>query len=311
MASYQSNFTGPQIDDVITTCREQAKNSDKSNLDLIRDLGIWVQQITDNQEQINILCTKPENIDALSSLLDNKLSLSGTNNDKLFTGQIQKNIDCSNNEALTNALIKINAGGRGPGAYAPFFVGGVSDSAQDTDTSKAISAGIHSTNNGHKFVWYYHNKDNNTELASITTLGQVFGAVWNDYAEYRICSESEPGRVVCECGDGTLKKSSCRLQPGAEIISDTFGFAIGKTSICDTPIAVAGRVLAYPYEKIKKFKPGDAVCAGPNGTVSKMTRREIRKYPERIIGTVSEIPSYKTWGEHNIEVNGRIWIRIK
>jgi hypothetical protein len=70
-------------------------------------------------------------------------------------------------------------------------------------------------------------------------------------------------------------------------------------------------VLAYPYEQRNHYKPGDAVCAGPNGTVSKMTRREIKKYPERIIGTVSEIPTYETWGEYDTKVNGRIWIRIK
>jgi hypothetical protein len=42
----------------------------------------------------------------------------------------------------------------------------------------------------------------------------------------------EPGRVVCECGDGTLVLANERLQPGAEIISDTYGFAIGKTDMC-------------------------------------------------------------------------------
>ena len=34
-------------------------------------------------------------------------------------------------------------------------------------------------------------------------------------------------------------------------------------------------------------------------------------YPDRMIGTVSAIPQYKTWGENNVEVNNRIWIRIK
>jgi hypothetical protein len=43
----------------------------------------------------------------------------------------------------------------------------------------------------------------------------------------------------------------------------------------------------------------------------KMTREEIKEYPDRIIGLVSEIPEYKTWGEGNIPVNGRIWIKIK
>lgn len=148
---------------------------------------------------------------------------------------------------------------------------------------------------------------------SVYTSGNVlFGAAWNDYAEYRETPEYiEPGRVVCENGNDTLSLSEHRLQPGAEIVSDTFGFAIGKTEQCQTPITVSGRVLAYSYEDRNTYKPGDAVCAGPEGTVSKMTREEIREYPERIIGTVSAVPEYETWGQNNVPVNGRIWIRIK
>jgi hypothetical protein len=148
---------------------------------------------------------------------------------------------------------------------------------------------------------------------SVYTSGNVlFGAAWNDYAEYRETPEYiEPGHVVCENGNDTLSLSEHRLQPGAEIVSDTFGFAIGKTEQCQTPITVSGRVLAYPYEDRNTYKPGDAVCAGPKGTVSKMTREEIREYPERIIGTVSAVPEYETWGQNNVPVNGRIWIRIK
>ena len=141
---------------------------------------------------------------------------------------------------------------------------------------------------------------------------KVYGAVWNDYAEYREGTEEfEAGRVVCENGDDTLSLATERLQPGANIVSDTFGFAIGETETAKTPLAVSGRVLAYPYEDRESYKPGDAVCAAPNGTVSKMTREEIREYPERIIGTVSAIPTYETWGENNVLVNGRIWIKIK
>lgn len=141
--------------------------------------------------------------------------------------------------------------------------------------------------------------------------GVLYGAAWNDYAEYRVATDTEPGRVVCENGDDTLSRSYERLQPGAAIISDTFGFAIGETEEARTPIAVSGRVLAYPYEDRDSYSPGDAVCAGPDGTVSKMTREEIKEYPERIIGTVSAIPNYEVWGENQIHVNGRIWIRIK
>ena len=141
--------------------------------------------------------------------------------------------------------------------------------------------------------------------------GVLFGAAWNDYAEFRQSNELEAGRVVCETGKGDLILSTERLQPGAEIISDTFGFAIGETDKCKTPIAASGRVLAYTFEDRYEFKAGDAVCAAPGGTVSKMTRDEIINYPDRIIGTVSEIPEYDTWGQNNIKVNDRIWIRIR
>lgn len=142
--------------------------------------------------------------------------------------------------------------------------------------------------------------------------GVLFGAAWNDYAEYRKTKNYiEAGRVVCETGQGDLVLATERLQPGAEIVSDTFGFAIGETNECKTPIAVSGRVLAYPYEDKNSYCAGDAVCPGPNGTVSKMTREEIINYPDRIIGTVSEIPNYEVWGQNDVKVNNRIWIRIR
>lgn len=140
----------------------------------------------------------------------------------------------------------------------------------------------------------------------------LYGAAWNDYAEYREVDETiEPGRVVVETGKGNLILATERLQPGAEVISDTYGFCIGETKNSKTPIAVTGRVLVYTLEDRNSFAAGDPVCAGPNGTVSRMTRDEVREYPDRIIGTVSEIPSYDTWGAGNVKVNNRIWIRIK
>lgn len=140
----------------------------------------------------------------------------------------------------------------------------------------------------------------------------LYGAAWNDYAEYREVNETiEPGRVVVETGKGDLVLATERLQPGAEVISDTYGFCIGETKNSKTPIAVTGRVLVYTLEDRNSFAAGDPVCAGPNGTVSRMTRDEVREYPDRIIGTVSEIPSYDTWGAGNVKINNRIWIRIK
>lgn len=78
-----------------------------------------------------------------------------------------------------------------------------------------------------------------------------------------------------------------------------------------TPIAVAGRVLAYCEGDRNSYHAGDTVCAGPKGKIVKMTREEIKEYPDRIIGHVSEIPNYEFWGDNNVKVNNRIWIKIK
>ena len=45
-----------------------------------------------------------------------------------------------------------------------------------------------------------------------------------------------------------------------------------------------------------------------------MTRKEIKKYPDRIVGTVSCVPEYEEWGDGDrgpVKVNGRIWIKVK
>lgn len=141
------------------------------------------------------------------------------------------------------------------------------------------------------------------------TNGTIRGAAYNDYAEARVTNEKiEAGRVVVENGDDTLSIAKDRLQLGANIVSDTFGMLIGETDNARTPIALCGRVLAYPYEDRDEFYPGAPVCSGPNGTVSLMSKEEVLHYPECIIGYVSAIPTYETWNE--IEVKQRIWIKV-
>lgn len=140
---------------------------------------------------------------------------------------------------------------------------------------------------------------------------KVFNAVFNDYAEYRTTINLTPGHVVIDQDNGSLTCSSARLQPGAQVISDTFGHSMGETDTAKTPIAVAGRVLVYPYQARENYHAGMTVCSAPDGTVDIMTREEIRDYPDCIVGIVSEIPEYETWGSDNVKVNGRIWIRVK
>jgi hypothetical protein len=145
----------------------------------------------------------------------------------------------------------------------------------------------------------------------------ITGAVWNDYAECRESHDTEPGYVLMEVGDDSLTKTIERLSHFAGISSDTYGFSQGETDKAKTPIAVAGRVLVYPYQDRDNYKPGDCVCAAPGGTVDIMTREEIINWPDRIIGTVSCVPDYEEWGGGEIadrpavKVNGRIWIKVK
>lgn len=140
----------------------------------------------------------------------------------------------------------------------------------------------------------------------------LYGAVWNDYAEFREGDTIESGKCVIEVGDDTLIISTERLMPGANITSDTFGFAIGETKQAKTPIAVSGRVLAYPYESREEFKKniGRPVCSGPNGTVSIMTDEEYKNKGYCAIGTISAVPDYEEWGTGKVKVNGRVWIKV-
>lgn len=147
---------------------------------------------------------------------------------------------------------------------------------------------------------------------------KVIGAWWNDYAEFREIKIQrdeivEPGSVVAENGDDSLSLTYLRMQPGAKIITDTFGMCIGENNIFSQPIAVAGRVLVHTYEPRDMFKLhiGEAVCAAPGGTISLMTRKEIQEYPDRILGFIVGVPEYLYWGKGQIPVNDRIWISLR
>lgn len=146
---------------------------------------------------------------------------------------------------------------------------------------------------------------------------RCYNAVWNDFAECREVETEDPGYCVTEITGGKMIKTTKRLQAGCKITSDTYGTCIGQTDIAKTPIAVSGRVLVYPYKNKNKYTLGAAVCSAPGGTVDLMTRDEIMMYPERIVGTVSEIPEYEIWHcgskelPEEIKVNGRIWVYVK
>ena len=163
-------------------------------------------------------------------------------------------------------------------------------------------------------IYFYTNCQTYSSKKStvyINTSGVLYGACWNDYAEYRAqIEEVKPGYIVYSEDDGKLRITKKRLQKFEGVVSDTFGFSIGETDDCKTPLAVSGRVLVYTNPE-DEFHSGDCVCAGPNGLACRMTREEIINYPDRIVGIVSEIPTYEVWGTGNVKVNGRIWIKVR
>lgn len=155
-------------------------------------------------------------------------------------------------------------------------------------------------------VHYHTNEENGNIGIYVSANGVLNGAAWNDYAERRTCTSGSVGEVVCENGDGTLSLSKEKLQPLPYVISDTCGMVIGFEGENNLPIAVSGRALVKVNCEVKL---GDVLCADKDGYATVMTRKEIANYPDRILGVVSEIPSYTNW--NGVEVNDRIWITLK
>ena len=214
-------------------------------------------------------------------------------------------------KAITFQITRKKDGGGG-WAYSPIRMIG-------NDNAMFFNIGVYGSANTLGYAYIGANGWDSTANTRIyadghLTAPKVYGAVWNDYAEFRTTKDIiEPGRCVIETGKDDLVLSTERLQPGAEIVSDTFGFAIGETDEAKTPIATTGRVLAYIYEgrEAALAAIGKPVCSGPNGTVSIMTDEEYQKYGYCAIGTISAVPDYEEWGTGNIKVNNRIWIRIR
>ena len=188
-----------------------------------------------------------------------------------------------------------------------------------SQASATGARGLYAHNNaGTGLAALYMNQDN--YLRSGT---RIYGAVWNDYAEFRKgqMDNLKPGQVVTEIGNGEMKLANKKLQKGCKILSDTYGFALGETKECKLPIAVAGRVLVYCDTAKEELEPGDCLCANYTGNTIKMTQEEIIKYPDRIVGIVSEIPNYNIWHsldpdnpdvlKEDIQVDGRIWVYVR
>lgn len=225
---------------------------------------------------------------------------------------------------VSNAAHSVTLGTSGWGASNPWNAGnrtliwgqsGKASASSDT-ADIVLYYGTHANAGG---AGYFLHLD-----GGVWSMCGIYTAVWNDFAEYRVSDVREPGYVIAPASDGKNYLTTERMQPGARIISDTFGQSVGYCDEARTPLGVSGRVLAYPARAREEYKIGDCVCASPGGKIDIMTREEIMMYPDRIIGIVNEIPNYDVWERtvseegggaktHHLktEVKGRIWIDIK
>lgn len=137
---------------------------------------------------------------------------------------------------------------------------GSSDNASIFYEVTASDLGVLVFNVGDDANAYISFRNCGNQIGYINTNG-IYGAVWNDYAEFRNQEELiEPGYCVYCDDNGKLKRTKDRLSVFEGIVSDTFGFAIGKTDECKTPLAVSGRVLVYVEGNREDYHNGDCLC---------------------------------------------------
>lgn len=223
-----------------------------------------------------------------------------------------------------NAVLDVRGDGQGTGVVyvgqstgyggGIFYNGDGTPSYASGESSDYTCLFRRVSNNNYVVMKYPHNS-NNVIFTGELTANKLFGTVYNDYAEYRQSKEKiRVGYIATESENGYIIKSDRRLDKNPMVVSDCFGFAIGKQDIKEEyslPIAVSGRVLVYTDKDRSKFKIGDVVCAGKDGRASKMKWWEKIIFPDRILGIVSEIPKYKEWGTDKIKVDNRIWIKVR
>ena len=180
-----------------------------------------------------------------------------------------------------------------------------------TTVSQLTIVGIQTFNSSVIALLKPVNVSGNVNITGNITATRVYGAVYNDYQEYRAQVEYiKPGYVQLSNNGKLYKQNKDRQRNVQGVVSDVFGFQIGEQNQNQLPVQVSGRALVYAENK-KRLKVGDQVCTTKNGTVRKMKWWEKLLFPEQIVGFVDEIPSYSTWGSSNVRVDGRIWIRVK
>ena len=146
----------------------------------------------------------------------------------------------------------------------------------------------------------------------------VYNAVWNDMVDCISVQEGlelEYGKCYCFDGDKYYLSSKYLDDGIMGIHSDTAGFYVGAKSGKCLEVAVAGFALAYVD---KPYKPGTPLTCTENGYLTEIKEEDIENNPHKIIGTFWKEEWKEWWGfkvpqcnEHIVEVNGRMWIKIR
>jgi hypothetical protein len=139
--------------------------------------------------------------------------------------------------------------------------------------------------------------------------GKVYGAVWNDIADYLEVDHDikvEFGRVYVRDAKGQTRLSKKRCEKGViGIASDTYGMSVGKKGKGkkEIPIALAGIVLAYVD---KEYISGTPLVCTKEG---KLTKAGFFDRSHNIIAKYYKPEKQKKW--NGVVVNGRHWVKIK
>ena len=143
---------------------------------------------------------------------------------------------------------------------------------------------------------------------------KVWGCVWNDLADCIDVPEStdlEYGYCYCLDGENYYKSTEYLNDGIIGIHSDTAGFCMGKKeNEKQMNVAVAGFVLAYVD---KEYSVGTPLTCKENGILTKLKEEDISKNPHKIVGTFWKTEPCEKWGAEGkeVEVNGRMWVRVK
>lgn len=141
---------------------------------------------------------------------------------------------------------------------------------------------------------------------------KTFNGVWNDYADFQeVDSEQIAGRCYYDTLEGARLCTQYCQKAVIGIISDTFGHAVGVRGERFAPFAISGWVLAYIEDD--DLEPGDALTSSPNGKLTKMFRKDVERYPDRIVATYKKPEKERFWGPEGsrVRVDGRHWVKVR